>query len=431
MSKMVDFKDNCGFGVIADIKGNPTHEMVNDALTALERMMHRGAIAADGKSGDGSGLLFSLPKDFFRKKAKEFGIDLPEQFGVGVIFLKNEKHKQIIEEFCEKNDLKVLLWREVTVNTNALGELALKTMPKIYHVFIVPNSIIATKRFEELLYLTRKEIENAIDDKDFYIPTFSSKKVAYKGLLMPNHIKEFYPDLADKDFKVYLFALFKAFIPKKKIKNLVYLNVNPGTCRSERSGVINKFKEKDNSIFRGKIHRENLFINATLRQGNGYQQCLQFLNNHQKEQGIIYTLSRKKTEDLAEFLQKNGYKSRAYHAGLNKERRHRAFRDFVNDEIDIVVATIAFGMGIDKSNIRFVVHMSLPKTMEGYYQEMGRAGRDGLPSEVLLLHSSADVGVLGGFIADIEDEEYQEYIYHPILAMRGDNICNIYIYHIT
>ena len=207
MSKMVDFKDNCGFGVIADIKGNPTHEMVNDALTALERMMHRGAIAADGKSGDGSGLLFSLPKDFFRKKAKEFGIDLPEQFGIGVIFLKNEKHKQIIEEFCEKNDLKVLLWREVPVNTNALGELALKTMPKIYHVFIVPNSIIATKRFEELLYLTRKEIENAIDDKDFYIPTFSSKKVAYKGLLMPNHIKEFYPDLADKDFKVY-FALF-------------------------------------------------------------------------------------------------------------------------------------------------------------------------------------------------------------------------------
>jgi glutamate synthase (NADPH/NADH) large chain len=205
--KAMEFKDNCGFGVIANIHGKSTHKMVEDALTALERMMHRGAIAADGKSGDGSGLLFSMPDKFFRKVAFENGIDLPEKFGVGVIFLKDEKHKEVVEEFCEKNDLKVVLWREVPVNTNALGELALKTMPKIYHAFIVPNSIIATKRFEELLYLTRKEIENAIDDKDFYIPTFSSKKVAYKGLLMPNHIKEFYPDLADKDFEVY-FALF-------------------------------------------------------------------------------------------------------------------------------------------------------------------------------------------------------------------------------
>ncbi len=207
MSKMLEFKDNCGFGVIADIKGRATHSMVDEALTALERMMHRGAIAADGKSGDGSGLLFSMPKEFFKKKANEQGIDLPDIFGVGVIFLKNEKHKETVEEFCEKNDLKVMLWRKVPINTEALGELALKTLPKIYHVFIVPNSIIATKRFEELLYLTRKEIENAIEDKDFYIPTFSSKKIAYKGLLMPNHIKEFYPDLKDPDFKVY-FALF-------------------------------------------------------------------------------------------------------------------------------------------------------------------------------------------------------------------------------
>lgn len=207
MSKMLEFKDNCGFGVIAHIKGKATHKMVNQALEALERMMHRGAIAADGKSGDGSGLLFSLPKEFFRKIAHAQGVDLPDTFGIGVIFLKNENQKTTIEEFCEKNDLKVALWREVPVNTEALGELALKTLPKIYHAFIVPNSIIAIKRFEELLYLTRKEIENFIEDRDFYIPTFSSKKIAYKGLLMPNHIKEFYPDLADKDFKI-SFALF-------------------------------------------------------------------------------------------------------------------------------------------------------------------------------------------------------------------------------
>ncbi len=201
------FKDNCGFGLFASIDNKATHQNVEDAITALSRMMHRGAIAADGKSGDGSGLLFSLPKEFFTKIAKEEGVDLPEEFAVGVIFATDEKQKEIVEEYCIKNDLKVALWRKVPINTDVLGELALKSLPKIYHAFIVPNSIIAIKRFEELLYLTRKEIENAVEDKNFYIPTFSSKKIAYKGLLMPNYIKDFYPDLADKDFKV-SFALF-------------------------------------------------------------------------------------------------------------------------------------------------------------------------------------------------------------------------------
>ncbi len=201
------FKDNCGFGLFASIDNKATHQNVEDAITALSRMMHRGAIAADGKSGDGSGLLFSLPKEFFKKIAKEKGLDLPQTFAVGVIFASKKSQKEIVEEYCLKNDLKVALWRKVPINKEVLGELALKTLPKIYHAFIVPNSIIAIKRFEELLYLTRKEIENNIKDKNFYIPTFSSKKIAYKGLLMPNHIKDFYPDLADKDFKV-SFALF-------------------------------------------------------------------------------------------------------------------------------------------------------------------------------------------------------------------------------
>ena len=201
------FKDNCGFGLIASIDNKATHQNVEDALTALSRMMHRGAIAADGKSGDGSGLLFSMPDKFFRKIAKKSGYDLPETFGVGVIFTKDDSYKTLTQEYCEKNDLKVLFWREVPINKEVLGELALKTLPKIYHAFIVPNSIIAIRRFEELLYLTRKEIEHNTRDKDFYISTFSSKKISYKGLLMPNYIKDFYLDLADKDFKI-SFALF-------------------------------------------------------------------------------------------------------------------------------------------------------------------------------------------------------------------------------
>ena len=204
---LLSFRDNCGFGLLASIDNTPSHKNVEDAITALERMMHRGAIAADGKSGDGSGLLFGMPDKFLRKVASKEGVDLPNLYGIGVIFTKDDTLLNIVEEKLEKNDLKVVLKREVPVNTSALGELALDTLPNIYHLFIVPNSLVATKRFEELLYLSRREIENSIDDKNFYIPTMSSKKVAYKGLVMPTHIKEFYPDLTDIDFEV-PFALF-------------------------------------------------------------------------------------------------------------------------------------------------------------------------------------------------------------------------------
>ncbi|CAB9539147.1 ATP-dependent DNA helicase RecQ [uncultured Gammaproteobacteria bacterium] len=183
--------------------------------------------------------------------------------------------------------------------------------------------------------------------------------------------------------------------------------------------IVNQlqFSRSDN-IIRGKIYRDNLFISVQSRQGNGHQQLLDFLKNHTNEQGIIYTLSRKNTESLSAFLSTQGLKVRAYHAGLPTEERRQAFSDFVNDEIDIMVATIAFGMGIDKSNIRFVVHMSIPKTMEAYYQEMGRAGRDGMKSEVLLLYSTADLGLLGRFIADIENEEYRNLAYYKLNLIK-------------
>ncbi len=208
MKLLKSFKDNCGFGLLASIDNKPTHQNVEDAITALERMMHRGAVAADGKSGDGSGLLFGMPKEFMKKIANGYGVELPKLFAVGMLFLEDEKQKDVITEQCEKNDLKVLFYRDVPVNTDALGEQALKSLPKIVQVFITPSSIIATKRFEALLYLTRREIEAKLKtSEDFYIPSFSSNTISYKGLVMPTHIKEFYPDLSDEDFKVG-FALF-------------------------------------------------------------------------------------------------------------------------------------------------------------------------------------------------------------------------------
>ncbi len=142
--------------------------------------------------------------------------------------------------------------------------------------------------------------------------------------------------------------------------------------------------------FRAQTKRDNLNIYCEPRIGNGKKQILQFLKSHQGLCGIIYTFTRKEAEGIAAFLQENNYKSKAYHAGLSNEIKHEVFEDFVYEKIDIVVATIAFGMGIDKSNIRFVLHTSMPKTLENYYQEIGRAGRDGDMSYTYLLYSKSD-----------------------------------------
>ena len=159
---------------------------------------------------------------------------------------------------------------------------------------------------------------------------------------------------------------------------------------------------------RGKIFRENLHISVEPRMKDGRRQLLEFLKNFQSESGIIYAFSRKQTEALAEFLQKQGIKAKAFHAGLPNDIKAETFRAFVHDEIQVVVATIAFGMGIDKSNIRFVVHMSLPKTIENYYQEIGRAGRDGLDSEVLLLFNGSDMMMQREFIEQLDDTPYKQ-----------------------
>ncbi|WP_309500158.1 glutamate synthase large subunit [Sulfurovum sp.] len=202
------FKDNCGFGLLASIDNIPSHKNLEDAITSLSRMMHRGAIAADGKTGDGSGLLLSLPKSFFNKDAAAQGIELPQTYAVAMVFSNNETDFEVINRVCENNDLKVLYTRTVPVDTNALGEQALVSLPMIKQVFVTPKSAVAENRFEALVYLSRKEIEAAlIEDATFYIPSFSTSVISYKGLVMPTHIKEFYQDLANEDFEI-SFCLF-------------------------------------------------------------------------------------------------------------------------------------------------------------------------------------------------------------------------------
>jgi len=138
-----------------------------------------------------------------------------------------------------------------------------------------------------------------------------------------------------------------------------------------------------------------------------FEQISQFLKNRQTESGIIYCLSRKTTEELAAKLKRKGFKAEAYHAGIDHLNRSKIQDEFINDEKHIICATIAFGMGIDKSNIRWVIHYNMPKNLEGYYQEIGRAGRDGLASETLLFHSYADVIQLQKFASNAKNEEVQ------------------------
>ncbi len=201
------FKDNCGFGLLASIDNTPSHRNLEDAVTSLSRMMHRGAVAADGKTGDGSGLLLSIPKKFFGKVAKKGGVTLPDLYAVAMVFSKNEEDFTTIEEVCEGNDLKVIYTRTVPVNTSALGEQALASLPMIKQVFVAPSSLMGARRFDALVYLSRKEIEAKISDRNFYIPSFSTSVVSYKGLVMPTHIKEFYQDLGNRDFEI-SFCLF-------------------------------------------------------------------------------------------------------------------------------------------------------------------------------------------------------------------------------
>jgi len=202
------FKDNCGFGLVANLKNRASKKVLDDAVTALERMMHRGAIAADGKTGDGSGLLLSMPDEFLKKEAAKNGIELPKQYAVAVVFTKNREHLDTVEKIWLNNDLKIVFTRDVPVDTNALGDQAIKSLPNIVQLFITSNSIMASNRFDALLYLSRKESEHKlVADSDFYIASMSSKVLSYKGLVMPTHIKEFYKDLQDDSFKI-SFSLF-------------------------------------------------------------------------------------------------------------------------------------------------------------------------------------------------------------------------------
>lgn len=176
--------------------------------------------------------------------------------------------------------------------------------------------------------------------------------------------------------------------------------------RATREDILTQLSIPDSKVFIASFDRPNLFLD--IRPGiDRINQILRFLRSHENESGIIYALSRRSTETIVERLRNHGYKSQYYHAGMTAKERTEVQENFINDRTPIVVATIAFGMGIDKSNVRWVIHYNLPKNIEGYYQEIGRGGRDGLPAHTILFHSFGDILLLRKFMEGTETEEFQ------------------------
>ncbi|MDG1922890.1 MAG: glutamate synthase large subunit, partial [Glaciecola sp.] len=198
-----DSKDNCGFGLIAHTQGEASHRLVTTAIEGLDRMQHRGGIAADGKTGDGCGLLIAKPDSFFRTVAEQAGWRLGTNYAVGMVFLSQDpvlaqQAREILNEELTKETLTVAGWREVPVDKSVLGELALSGVPQIEQVFVNAPNGWPTSDVERRLYMVRRRAEKRlIDDPDFYVACLSGLVTIYKGLVMPKDLPTFYKDLAD------------------------------------------------------------------------------------------------------------------------------------------------------------------------------------------------------------------------------------------
>lgn len=217
--------DACGMGFVVNIKGDKSHDIIDEALTVLENLSHRGAAGADEKTGDGSGILVQIPHDFYKRECEVLGFQLPEKgdYGVGMIFAhKYDEFRRIqmdaFEKIVKEEGQSILGWREVPIDKTMVGVTAKNVMPRFIQVFIGKSEDIKSERdFERKLYIIRKLAEKAIvplcEDKGgtFYVSSLSSKTIVYKGMLTAEQLRHFYLDLSDLDFSSALAMVHSRF----------------------------------------------------------------------------------------------------------------------------------------------------------------------------------------------------------------------------